>query len=166
VSTLRLYEAELDAVQAVKLRVYEAELDVAVPVLPKLRLYEAELTGVGAVLISLPAAVTIGPGELLELEADLLTGGSATWSWRRVSGPSLTISADGGAATITGPSRWNADVEKPGAGVPGVSVVVVGVTATVDGVTSAEARCTITILPQVSWSRSGGTWVGSRVAPA
>ena len=165
-STLRLYEAGLDAEQAKRLRVYEVGLDVAIPVQPVLRVFGVELDVVGAVTVELPAAATIGPGEILELEADLVTGGSATWSWRRVSGQSLPIAVDGGSATITGPSRWNADIEKPTAGVPGVSTVVVGVTATVDGVTSPEARCTVTVLPQLSWSRSGSTWAGSRVAPA
>jgi hypothetical protein len=166
VSTLRLYETGLDAEEGTRLRVYEVGLDVAIPVQPVLRLYDVGLAVVGAVTVELPAAATIGPGEILELEAELVTGGSASWSWRRISGPALTIAADGGSATITGPSRWNADIEKPTAGIPGVSTVVVGVTATVDGITSPEARCTVTVLPQLSWSRSGSTWVGSRVAPA
>lgn len=165
-SALRLYKAGLAGESQVKLRVYDVELAALVPVQPKLRVYEAELATVGAVIVSLPAAVIMGPGEQVELDAVLVTGGSATWAWRRISGPSLPIATDGGSATLTGPSRWNADVEKPLSGAPGISTIVVGVTATVGGVTSPEARCTVTVLPQLSWARSDGTYVGARVAPA
>lgn len=167
-SALRVYEVGLDAAPAVRLRVYEVGLDAAIPLQPRLRVYEVELDSVGAVVVGDLPDITIGPGEEVEIEAELLTGGSATWAWRRVSGPPVTIAADGATATITGPSRWNADVTKPTSGVPGISKVVIGVTATVAGQSSVEVRFEVSILPQLSWSYGGPIlgWVGAAVAPA
>ena len=165
-TTIRVYRASLTALPQYKVRVYKASLAAAVPAVTKVRVYEASLGGVGAVIVSITPTLTVGPGEDVSLTATLLTGGSATWAWRRISGPTVGLSPSGAAAAFVAPSVWNADRAQPTGGLPGLSTLVIGVKATVGGVESAEVRCTITILPQLSWASTGTAWVGSRVAPA
>lgn len=165
-TTLRVHKASLTAEPQVKLRVHKASLTAAVPITSKLRVHKASLTAVGAVIVTVPASLEVGPGETAVLEAELITPGSATWAWRRISGPTIGLSPSGDTATFIAPSLWNSDRTQPNGGVPGVSTLVVGVTATIDGIVSPEVRCEVRILPQLTWARSGTSWIGARVAPA
>lgn len=165
-STLRVLEAGLDAEPQYKLRVHEVSFAALQPINPKLRVHDVELVAVGAVVVSVTSGITAGPGEAVELVAELLTPGAATWQWRRISGPSIGLSYSGDTASFAAPSIWNADRTQPDNGLPGVAVLELGVRATIDGVQSPEVRCEVSILPQLSWARSGTSWVGARVAPA
>jgi hypothetical protein len=166
VSTLRVYKANLTALPLAKLRVYKTSLDATSPIVSALRVYKTSLDAIAAVLVSLQPSLTAGPGEVVTLTAELLTGGSPTWQWRRISGPTVGLPATGATASLTMPSLWNPDTATPTSGAPAPSLLLVGVRATVGGVQSPEVTCQISILPQLSWSRSGSTWVGARVAPA
>jgi hypothetical protein len=167
VTTLRIQKVSLTAAPLVHLRVYKTSLTAAVPATTKLRVFKTSITAVGAVIVTVEPELTAGPGELLEIVADLVTPGAATWAWRRISGPVVGLVPDGDTVRLTVPSLWNSDRAQPTAGVPGVSTLILGVSATIDGVQSPEVRCEVAILPQVSWARaSGGTWAGARVAPA
>jgi hypothetical protein len=167
VTTLRVAKASLAALPQYKIRVAKVSLTAAVPIDTNLRVAKVSLTAVEAVLVSITPAVTVGPGEAVTLTATLLTSGSPTWTWRRISGPTIGLSPAGAVASFIAPSLWNADRTQPNGGIPGVSTLVLGVKATVGGIDSPEVRCEITILPQVSWAYAGsGVWAGSRVAPA
>jgi hypothetical protein len=101
--------------------------------------------------------VTIGPGEQKNIVASLASGSADSWTWRQVSGPTTSMNAVGNTLTITGPSVFP----------PANGTSVFGVKAVDDGVESVEVTSTVTILPQLSWTRvPGGNWVGSKVAPA
>jgi hypothetical protein len=165
-STLRVYKVKLDAEPQIKLRIYKASMSAQVPVAPVLRVYKASLTAAPAVLISVDPERVVGPGEAVEIEAELLSDVDATWQWRRIEGPPVGLVPDGPTVSFTAPSRWNAFAATPSSGEPSSSTLVLGVTATADGVSSAESRCEVEILPQLAWAWSGSQWVGSRVAPA
>lgn len=165
-TTLRVYKSSLTALPQYKVRVHKASLTAAAPVVTKIRVYKESLTAVAATVVTIAPTAVAGPGESVELVADLLSPGTATWQWRRISGPTVGLNVSGDTATFVAPSLWNADTSQPNVGVPGVSVLVLGVRATIDGIQSAEVRCEVSILPQLSWSRSGTSWVGARVAPA
>ncbi len=98
----------------------------------------------------------VGPGQTIALLAALADGGTATWSWRRISGPAVALLADGPRCQITGPSIMP----------PSPQLIVLGVRATVGARTSPEAQVTVRVLPQVSWTRHGTATVGRRTAPA
>lgn len=165
-STLRVSRARLTAQAQVKLRVSKVSLTAQAPVVTKLRVAKVSLAAIGGVSVAIVPQLVVGPGELVTLTADLLTGGSGTWFWRRISGPAVGLSVDLGEATFTAPSIWNADRTQPTGGDPGEAVLVLGVSALVGGVQSPEVRCEVTILPQLSWSRGSSSWLGSRSAPA
>ena len=166
-TTLRIRKVSLTAAPQVRLRVYKESLTAAVPATTKLRVYKESLTAVGAVIVTVEPELTAGPGEEVEIVAELVTPGAATWAWRRISGPVVGLVPDDETMRFTVPSLWNSDRTQPTGGVPGVSTLVLGVRATIDGIQSPEVRCEISILPQVSWARAAdGTWAGARVAPA
>lgn len=165
-TTLRIRKVSLTATPQVFLRVYKTSLTAAVPATTKIRVFKESLTAVGAVIVTVDPELTFGPGESAEIVAELVTPGAATWAWRRISGPIVGLMPDGDTLRFTVPSLWNSDRTQPTAGVPGVSTLVLGVSATIDGVQSTEVRCEVSILPQVSWVRGSGTWAGARVAPA
>ncbi len=165
-TTLRVRKVALTAQPQVKLRVHKASLTAAAPISTKLRVHKASLTAVGGVVVAVVPAITVGPGEVVDLVADLITPGSATWAWRRISGPLVGLTPDDETVHFITPSLWNADRAQPSAGVPGISTLVLGVKATIDGIESPEVRCTVSILPQLSWYRGETEWVGARVAPA
>jgi hypothetical protein len=166
VTTLRIHKASLTALPQVKIRVHKVSLTAAAPIISKIRVHKASLTGIAATVVSVPATRVAGPGEPVQIVASLLSGGSPAWVWRRISGPVFGLTPVGDTVSFTTPSLWNDTQAQPTAGAPGTSVLVLGVKATVDGVESAEVRCEVTILPQVSWTRNATSWVGARVAPA
>lgn len=121
-------------------------------------------TFIGPYLAATPAPVvnalspiTIGPGEARNIVATLASGSADSWTWRQISGPTVSLSSAGNTLSITGPS-----VLPPNSG-----TAVFGVKAIDDSVESAEVTATVSILPQLSWTRvPGGDWVGSRIVPA
>lgn len=141
---------------APKARIGRATLSGTVLVTPKARIGRASISGTAAVIVTPPDPLTLGPGQAVALTAVLASGGAAdTWTWRRISGPAIAMAGTGATRTVTAPS-----VMPPGAS------IVLGVTATVGGVTSAEKTVPLTVLPQLSWSISPTGWVGARTVPA
>jgi hypothetical protein len=158
VTRLRVGGARLFTASAPsRLRIGGAALSGPARTANRLRAGAIALSGAPAVLVTAPASREIGPGESVTLTATLTSGGTPdAWTWRRISGPvAVTLVGTGASRTVEGPSLMP----------PGASVVL-GVTATVAGVTSPEQRVTLTVLPQLSWSLSPTGWVGSAVAPA
>ena len=155
-SKLRLHGVALETPPpAPKLRVHQVQLTGAAPLAPKLRVHGAAITGAAAVIVAVLPDQTVEPESTVTIAASLLGGGAAdSWNVRRVSGPSIGIAGSGATRTFTAPSAM------PPAG----ATVVIGVTATLDGVTSPERTCTITVLPQVSWVWNGTTFVGAKHA--
>ncbi len=99
----------------------------------------------------------VGPGEQVDLGAVLTSGGTAdAWHWRRISGPAVSLLADGPRCRLVGPSIMP----------PSPQLLVLGVRATAGTQTSPETQVTIRVLPQISWTRHGTTTAGRRVAPA
>lgn len=123
---------------------------------PRVRLGAVAVSGTAAVIVVPPPGRTLGPGESLVLTAALADGSAAdTWSWRRVSGPTVTLVGAGASRTVVAPS-----VMPPG------DTLVLGVTATVGAVVSVEQLVQIPLLPQLAWSYDGTGWVGARTVPA
>nr|WP_167405787.1 hypothetical protein [Sphaerisporangium cinnabarinum] len=153
-SKLRVHSAPLETPpRAPKLRIHALSISGVAPLAPRLRIHGAAMTGPAAVLLSALPDQTVEPESTVTIAASLVGGGSPdSWTFRRVSGPSVGISGTGATRTFTAPSAM------PPAG----ASVVIGVTATIGGVTSPERTCTITVLPQVSWVWTGTEFVGSR----
>jgi hypothetical protein len=136
-----------------KVRWGRSGLEGSVPLVPKVRWGRSAVTGAAAVVVAALPDQTVEPESTVTIAASLLGGGAAdSWTFRRVSGPSIGIAGTGASRTFTAPSAM------PPAG----ATVVIGVTATLDGVTSPERTCTITVLPQVSWVWNGTTFVGAK----
>lgn len=132
-------------------------LEGSVPVVPKVRWARSAMAGAAAVVVAALPDQTVEPETTVTIAASLLGGGAAdSWAFRPVPGSGRTtaigLSGSGAARTFTAPSAM------PPAG----ATVVIGVTATLDGVTSPERTCTITVLPQVSWVWNGTTFVGAK----
>jgi hypothetical protein len=117
------------------------------------RVYRSALIGVGAVGLQPLLDVTVEPLTTVTFAAALLGGGAAdSYTWRRVSGPAITFFGSGASRSFRAPA------EQFGA------TIVIGVTATVDGVTSAERTATVTVRPQIMWERRhGGDWLPARL---
>lgn len=165
-TTLRVRKVSLTAAPQVHLRVHKVSLAAAVPITAQLRVHKVSLAAIGAVIVAVEPKITVGPGEAVSLVADLVTPGVATWQWRRISGPVVGLTPDEETVSFVAPSLWNADRTQPTGGVPGISTLVLGVRATIDGIQSPEARCEVSILPQLSWTRGETEWIGARIAPA
>lgn len=156
-SALRTHRIALeDAPTMPRLRVHGASFTGAAPVVPKLRIHGAGLAGAAAVVVNALAPQVAEPESTVTVTGSLVGGGAAdSWTFRPISGPSIGLTVAGASATFTAPST------KP----PSGAVVVVGVTATLDGTTSAEQTCTITLLPQVRWAWTGSAFVGAPKVP-
>lgn len=140
-----------------KVRWGRSGLEGSVPLVPKVRWGRSAVTGAAAVVVAALPDQTVEPESTVTVAASLLGGGAAdSWSFRPVPGSGRTtaigLSGSGATRTFTAPSAM------PPAG----ATVVIGVTATLDGVTSPERTCTITVLPQVSWVWNGTTFVGAK----
>ena len=131
-----------------------ARLGVDGPLLtaPSLKLARLGFDGPLAVALNPIPAQTVEPETTVTITAVLTGGGAAdSYSWRRVSGATVTLTLDDDVATFTAPSAMP----------PGTSVVI-GVTATVSGTTSPEQQVTVTVLPQLRWTLNAARqWVGS-----
>jgi hypothetical protein len=113
------------------------------------RWYEAGGTGSPAVIVNaLPDLANVEPESTITVTATLVGGGTAdTWTWRRVSGPTIGIIGTGATVTFTAPSDING------------ATVVVGVTATIDATTSPERTFTVNVLAQTEWWWTGTGWI-------
>ena len=153
-SKARDYRLSYDVIPATpKVRDYRLDFQGSALSIPKVRDYRLDLSGAAAVIVAVLPDQTVEPESTVTIAASLLGGGAAdSWNVRRVSGPSIGIAGSGATRTFTAPSAM------PPAG----ATVVIGVTATLDGVTSPERTCTITVLPQVSWVWNGTTFVGAK----
>jgi hypothetical protein len=119
----------------------------------KVRWGRAEMAGTADTVVLPFTPVTCEAEEIVPLAAVLSSGGTAdVYTWRRVSGPAVVISGSGASVTVKAPSAM-----PPGA------VVVIGVTATKDSVASSERTVTLTVYPQLEWSRvyPATAWTGA-----
>ena len=89
------------------------------------------------------------PLSTVTLTAGVVGGGAATYTWRLVSGPAVTIVGTGATVTIAAPALVDG------------ATYLIGVTATVAGSTSPEVTCTVVVLPHNEW-----WWTGTALAPA
>lgn len=132
-------------------------LEGSAPVVAKVRWGRSAMSGAAAVIVAALPDQTVEPETTVTIAASLVGGSVAdSWTFRPVPGAGRTtaigLSGSGATRTFTAPSAM------PPAG----ATVVIGVTATLDGVTSPERTCTITVLPQVSWVWNGTEFVGAR----
>jgi len=131
-----------------KIRWGRAALETTAPTQTRIRWGRAALEKTAAALVD-PIADLVNqePNQLLSFTATLAGGGQATiWTWRGISGPATALVAIGPKVTFTTPSDLNG------------TVLVLGVKATVDGVTSPEETVSITVLPQTEWFWTPPTW--------
>lgn len=153
VPKMRVYRAALtgSAPTGPKMRVYRASVAGVAPSSPKLRMYRLGLYGVGAVTITPIAPSTVEPLSTVSLTAVVTSAGSPSFTWRQVSGPPVTLFGAGDTRTFTAP------------GTMAGAVVVIGVQASVGSTFSTEQVVTVTVLPQVTWTRRGASdWVPAR----
>lgn len=154
-ATGRVYRAGM-AVPGGKGRVYRAGMTGAGPAGRHGRIYSAGMTGAAAVVLS-PVVVpgTVEPMTELIISMSLASGDAAdTWTWRQVSGPLITFYGSGSTRSFTTPSTWDG------------GTVVIGVRATLGGVSSAERQIPIEVLPQIVWVRTHANpvWRGGSLA--
>lgn len=135
-------------------RIYYATLDGQT--LPRGRVLRATLEGTAKVLLeTIPSPQQREPLETVSITAVLLSGGTPTWTWRQISGPTVTLSGSGATRSFKAPATYT-----------GLQVVL-GVRATVAGQIGDESIIVINIPAQVTWSRRGaGGWVPERITPS
>lgn len=136
-------------------RAYRAASTGTVPASRFGRAYRAAVAGTASVLLVPFAPRTVEPMSTVSLTAGLVGGGIAdSYSWRQISGPTVSLSGSGGSRSFAAPSTMAGDV------------VVIGVQATVGDTTSAESLITITVPPQIMWTRTHAdpTWRGVRLS--
>lgn len=136
-------------------RVYSAGMAGTVPAVLKGRVYRARVLGTAAVVIAPIPAEAAEPATTVELTA-LLVGGTPaeTYAWRVVSGPAVTLMGSGHTRTFIAPSTMDG------------TTIVIGVRATVGATTSTERTITITVPPQIMWTRTHAdpTWRGTKLS--
>jgi hypothetical protein len=134
-----------------RLRVHRIGADGDVITYPKLRVHRIGATGAAVVTVNPLNGSTVEPGTVVATTAVLASGGTPSWAWRQVSGPLVSLDGTGATRSFRAPSSVQG------------STVVLGVTATVDGVSSVERTLTVTVLPELTWTRQNGAWIGMRV---
>lgn len=106
---------------------------------------------VGSVSLQEINPQSVEPETIVALTAVLEGGGSANvYTWRQVSGPSVTLFGSDASRAFRAPSAM-----------PPGTTVVIGVTATVGSATSPEVIATVDVLSQLSWVYDNG-WIGRR----
>lgn len=131
----RAYRAQATApVADPKGRVYRAQATGTGPTTGKGRVYRTQFTGTAATVLLPLTDVACEPLTSVPLTATLapLSATPDSYSWRRISGPSVSIVGTGASVTVKAPAAL--------AG----ATVVIGVKATTAGVDSVERTCTIT----------------------
>lgn len=150
---LRWFRSEIGGSTNLRLRWYRSEFS-GVASTTKIRWYRSEFSGTLSVLVSaIPDLSSVEPEIVISVVANLQGGGTAdSWSWRIVSGSVVTLNTNGPNLTFTAPSNLN-----------GTSFVI-GVTATIAGITSPEELFTVSVLPQTEWfwDEGASSWVGQR----
>lgn len=166
-TVLRAYSVGLQNAAPSKVRVYRAFLEAVVDPVARLRVHRASLDGTPATVLLPHDPVSLGPGEEKTVTMQTEDGVPATgWTWRRISGPSLSMSGSGGTRKLTGPHLWNQYTTQPLGSPPAPAVTEVGVQAVRDGIISDEVVIVVTTFPQSAWTRTGSTWKGARNAVA
>lgn len=166
-TVLRTYSVSLENVASSKLRVHHTSLDAVVDPVAKLRVHRAILAGTPATVLVAPDPVFLGPGQEQTITVETEDGVPATtWTWRTISGPSLSMSGSGATRKLTGPHLWNQYATQPLGSPPAPAVTEIGVQAVRDGIISKEIIVQVTTYPQSSWTRTGTTWRGARNAIA
>lgn len=135
-------------------RVYRSAIVGTLPAARKGRVYRSRIKGTAAVVLAAIPARTVEPMSSVEITA-LLVGGTPAESyiWRQVSGPAVSFIGTGHTRSFTAPSA-----------IDGTSVVI-GVRAAVGGTTSDEQTVTVTVRPQLVWTRTYAdpAWRGTRL---
>lgn len=132
------------------LRLFKASL--AGNAIPRLRVVGASLAGSPAVGFVPIAERTFEPGVTCSTTVTPVAGGPTvdTYTWRQVSGPSVTLTGTGATRSFTTPSLM------PGA----TNLIVLGVTGVSGADTGRELTFNVYVLPQTRWSWNGTEWVG------
>lgn len=152
----RVLRSAATATLPVHARILRSGATATSPVAVHARVLRSAATATVVPVVLAPTGRPVGPGEPVTVTATLQSGGSAdSWTWRQVSGPSVTLTGSGPSRTITGPSLM-----------PPGQAIVLGVRATTGGLQSAEATVTLTVLPQLEWTYTGAAWVGAVSVPA
>lgn len=156
--TLRVYRGAVTGTApsgGPKLRVYRAAAVGTLPVSGKLRVYRERIAGTVAVVLAAIPDRTVEPMTSVEVTA-LLTSGTPgdSYTWRQVSGPTVSFFGTGHTRSFTAPSALDG------------AVVVLGVRTTVGGTLSPEVLVTINVRPQIVWTRtfSDPAWRGTRIS--
>lgn len=127
------------------------------PTNPKLRVVKLSGTGNQAITVAdIDDVADLEPRATVIRTAVLASGspGTPTWAWTQVSGPTVTLSnANTDTVSFVSPSAM------PGAEVD----VVLGVTVTINSVTSPQVTARFSILPQTRWVWNGSSWIGTSV---
>lgn len=150
-AVVRRYRTDVDGTVGVKVRRYRTDVDGTALTVPKVRIYRTDVDGTAAVLLAPIANQTVEPETVVTVSTSITTGQTAdSWTWRRISGATVTLTGTGGTRTLRAPSGMP----------PTGASVTLGVTATSGGVTSPEQVTTVTGLPQLEWYWTGTQWVG------
>lgn len=140
---------------APKGRVHRVAFTGTTPVVQKGRVHRIAFGGNAAVVMTPDTGErTVEPLTPVVLAMELVGGLTAdTWTWRQVSGPPVTLFGTGGTRTLTAPAAMDG------------TTVVIGVRASLAGVSSAERLITIAVLPQIMWTRTAAdpVWRGVKL---
>jgi hypothetical protein len=150
---LRIADIAASTSSASRLRVADISAAGAAAAASRLRVADISATGAFSVVVAPIPLRQVEPETVVSTTAALVGGGSATWVWRQISGPSVSLVASGPTCTFVSPSLF----------FPGdLNVVLLGVIATVSGVASTELEILIDVLSQTKWVRppDGGGWRG------
>lgn len=151
----RIYDATWTGAVATKGRVYNATWTGTAAAVPHGRVYNATWTGAaGVVLLPFTAMTGVEPLTTVTLTATLspLSAAATGYTWRYVSGTTVTVSGTGASVTIIAPGAKDGATSR------------IGVTATNGSVTSAEVTVDITTLPHSRFRATSTGWVPYRVS--
>jgi len=153
---LRVYKAALAGINPA-LRVYTVSADGSIPSVPKLRVYKISGAGTVAVGFNSIDDRTFEPMTTCTTTVTALTGAPTidTYTWRQVSGPTVTLTGSGDTRSFVVPSVTP----------PSTATVIIGVTGTSSGVSGPERQFKVFVLPQTRWSWNGSSWVGAGHLP-
>lgn len=140
-----------------KVRWGRSEFGGSAPVVPKVRWGRSEFAG--ATLLALDPFTNltdVEPETIVTLTANVSAGTPDSYTWRQISGPTVSFTGTGGTRSFRAPSAMNGSLAPIGV------TVVIGCTVTAGSTTSPERTVTISVLPQIRWVRSSGQWLPMR----
>jgi len=150
-------EFEGDTLSVPKVRWGRSEFEGTAPVTPKVRWGRSEFEGVTLLALEpFTDLVDVEPETIVTLTANVSAGTPDFFTWRQISGPTVSFSGSGGTRSFRAPSAMNGSLA------PIPVTVVVGVTATSGSTTSPERTVSVSVLPQTRWYRSAGQWLPMR----